>query len=167
WIVVDPDSRMTQIGVLPIAPDAQTHYFPSRTIEREGQERLAELATGWAQALVGAERPPAPTIWLETVGRDWAAAVRAALAAHAPRWAVLNFGVGGNASKRVGAELEIELLRHLLDLGLGVLLSRGVDSVEVEATDALTTRLTADGVDVAAIGTEGDLGALASPGRRQ
>src|SRR5262249_47569019 len=47
YLVVDADSRLAQLGVLPLAPDQRIRFLPTRTIELPGRERLAELAGGW------------------------------------------------------------------------------------------------------------------------
>src|SRR5207245_1792729 len=77
WVVVDPDSPLTQLNLLPLAPDAQTRYFPKGTFEAPGAERLAELAGIWAQQLTGLDERPRPTLWLPAEAPAWAAALRA------------------------------------------------------------------------------------------
>jgi ADP-heptose:LPS heptosyltransferase len=165
WLVVEADSRLTQLGMLPLAPDERSRYFVLRTVERPGRERLADLAGAWAAELVGADRPPLPCVWPSDAARDWAAALRAALDEHRPRWALVSFGVGGKAAKGLGADFETRLLRRLADHGLGVLLSRGVNEAEVAATRAVTDRLAAAGLDVLDLPASGD--GLAAAGRRQ
>jgi ADP-heptose:LPS heptosyltransferase len=167
WLVLDPDSRMAQTGLLPLAPDANTRYFPSRTLTLSGRERLAELASAWAQMLTGSREPPRATIWLDEADRDWAADLRRRLAPHAPRWAVVNLGVGGNAAKGLGSAFEGRLLRALLDEGFGVLLSRGVSEAEVAATDELVARLAASGLDVASLAPDADDQGIGGPGGRR
>jgi hypothetical protein len=166
WLLVDADSRLGQLGVLPLAPDDRTRFLPTRTVDLPGRERLAEMAGAWAAALLGDEEPARPRVWLTDAARGWAAAVRAQLVAHRPRWAVVHFGVGGKAAKGLGPDFEERLLRRLTADGLGVLLSRGVNEDEVAATLALTERLGAD-VDLLHLPAGSVLDPLDAEGRRQ
>ncbi|HZR00504.1 MAG TPA: glycosyltransferase family 9 protein [Chloroflexota bacterium] len=165
WLVVDPDSRITQLNLLPVAPDARTRFFPSRTIQRPGIERLGELAADWAHGLFGTRGTP--TVWLTADARAWADRLLAQLRPHARLWAAVNFGVGANERKRVGPDFERAVLRGLIADRLGVLLSRGVTDGEVAATNALCEGLAAEGVDVVHLPPDGDPVALAAPGQRQ
>lgn len=164
WVVVDPDSRLTQTGLMPVAPDDQVRYFPSRTIEVEGLERLSELAAHWAQALTRLPEPPRPRLWLRDAACEWAAAVRARLAPHGRRWVVVNLGVGGNPLKGLGPAFDERLVRGLIARGLGVLLTRGVADDEVANVAALSARLAAGGIDARDLPTDGPLSALDAPG---
>src|SRR5262249_10944610 len=132
WVVVDPDSPLTQRNLLPLAPDAQTRYFPKGTFAAPDAERLAEIPGAWAQPLPGLAGRPRPTIWLSDETREWAGSLRRGLAGHAPRWAVVNLGMGGNPRKGMGPVFEEHLVRRLVAGGLGVLLARGVSDDEVE-----------------------------------
>jgi ADP-heptose:LPS heptosyltransferase len=167
FLVVDTDSRITQLNLLPLAPDRRTRQFPKRTFEAARLERLGELAGCWTQALTGLPWRPQPTLWLPDDAHAWAAEVRAPLAPHARRWAVVNFGVGGNPAKGLGPIFEARLLRGLIARGVGVMLARGVSPIEHSGPDRHAAELARDGVDVRRIATDNRLGDLAAPGRRQ
>ena len=47
-IVIDPDSRLTQLGLLPICPEEDYYLFESRSYGRRGDEPLPDLARRWA-----------------------------------------------------------------------------------------------------------------------
>jgi hypothetical protein len=166
WLVVDPESRITQLGLLPLAEPAQTRFFASRTIGGIGDDRLAVLAGRWAQALTGRPTPPLPHVWLTDDALAWARSLRARVGAHVPRWAVVNLGVGGNERKRVGPLFERALVGGLLDAGFGVLLARGTAESEVAGIAALAGDLAAAGRDVAHLPPDAALDLLATPGRR-
>lgn len=167
WLVIDTDSRISQTNLLPLAPDERTRYFPKRTIEAPPLERLAELAGLWAEQLTGLPGRPLPRVWLPDSALDWADAVRAALDGHAERWAVVNFGVGGNPAKGLGPAFETRLVRGLLARGVGVLLARGIADAEHAERDRLAAELAASGTDVRRLGPEDAPDALEEPGRRQ
>ena len=48
WLVVDPDSWMTQFGLLPLADDRYCRYFDSRSYAEQSKATLAQLANEWA-----------------------------------------------------------------------------------------------------------------------
>lgn len=167
WLVIDTDSRITQTNLLPLAPDERTRYFPKRTIEAPPLERLAELAGLWIAQVTGLPGRPLPRLCLPDEALAWADAVHAALGGHTARWAVVNFGVGGNPAKGLGPAFEARLVRGLLERGMGVLLARGISQAESVAPDRLAAELASSRVDVAWLGADEAPEALCTAGRRQ
>lgn len=165
WIVVDLDSRLTQLGFLPLAADDRTRFMPTRTIQLAGLERLADIAGAWASALVGTAQPARPRIWSTEHATTWAGKLRSRLDANR-QWVVVHFGVGGNSAKSLGAEFEGRLVRRLAADGLGILLCRGVGDAELTATAALTARLV-PALDVLDLPAGGALDALEYDGSPQ
>src|SRR5215471_5050421 len=53
FLVVDPDSRLTQLGLLPLAPDSNYLLFPSREYTPSSSESLARLASDWSGQVFG------------------------------------------------------------------------------------------------------------------
>src|SRR5215471_10112639 len=53
FLVVDPDSRLTQLGMLPAAPDSNYLLFPSREYMPSSRESLARLASDWSGQVFG------------------------------------------------------------------------------------------------------------------
>ncbi|HEU4616584.1 MAG TPA: glycosyltransferase family 9 protein [Gammaproteobacteria bacterium] len=164
-IVVDPDSRLTQLGLLPPVAWRDYFHFPSRTYGAAEAAPLAELAARWVDETFGGERSGvgpadgahrrrAPALVLARADADWAARLGAALRGSARRRvASVSFGVGGNDRKRVGADFEAELLEWMVGRGWRVLLARGAGRDEVERTSALGARLADRGLDVLHLGT--------------
>ena len=54
-IVIDPDSRLTQLGLLPICPEDDYYFFESRSYGGEGDEPLSGLASRWAAETFGVD----------------------------------------------------------------------------------------------------------------
>ena len=52
-IVIDPDSRLTQLGLLPICPEDDYYFFESRAYGGDGDEPLSALARRWAAETFG------------------------------------------------------------------------------------------------------------------
>ena len=109
-LVIDPDSRLSQLGLLPLADTARTLFFESRA--RGGApDSLVELARAFVKETLGVDAAP----WIRPPAPDWV-----------PRADVaISFGVGENAAKRVSDAFEAELVQGLLDRGLSVLLDSG------------------------------------------
>ncbi len=107
-IVVDSDSRLTQLGLLPVCPEESYFLFESRSYGAETEDALPELAARWMREIFGAEdaRPyvalPEPA-WTERIA--------------------VSLGVGENPAKRIEDPFEEELLRKIhacaIDLGAG------------------------------------------------
>jgi ADP-heptose:LPS heptosyltransferase len=114
-VVIDPDSRLTQLGLLPVCPEESYYLFESRAYGGDGLDSLTTLAQRWAGAVFDvpdaapyaapAERPALP----------------------GGPFTIVNLGVGENPAKRVPDPFEADLLRALLrrqapvivDLGTG------------------------------------------------
>jgi len=116
-IVVDPDSRITQLGLLPVCPEENYYLFESRTYGGDGAESLGALARRWAAAtfeiedarsyIAPAETPDYPTGGI-----------------------AVSFGVGGNAAKRIADPFESRLLAALAERGLPLVVDAGAGGEE-------------------------------------
>ena len=50
-VVIDPDSRLTQLGLLPVCPEESYYLFESRAYGGDGLDSLTTLAQRWAAAV--------------------------------------------------------------------------------------------------------------------
>jgi len=116
--VIDPDTRLTQLGLLPICDEDRHYLFESRAYGSESEGPLPELAAAWAVETFGG--PPA---------RPFVALPKRP--ARAPYIAV-SLGVGENAAKRVADPFEEELLKLLAWTALPITLDRGAGGEEAE-----------------------------------
>jgi ADP-heptose:LPS heptosyltransferase len=117
-IVVDPDSRITQLGLLPICPEDRYYFFDSRSDSRPGS--LSQLASSWAQETFGVSGAP----WISTQGQS-AGTVDI----------TVSLGVGGNEAKRIGGPFERELMERLAASGKRILVDKGAGGEEAERVD--------------------------------
>jgi Glycosyltransferase family 9 (heptosyltransferase) len=133
-LVVDPDSRITQLGLIPVCAPEHYFHFPSRTArgsviasepafpsrDREGAVRsgnLTELTQAWL---------------LETFGESGEACIatpRVPIEGDAPR-ATVSLGVGDNETKRVHGDFEAQLIRALGEKFRTLWIDRGVGGNE-------------------------------------
>ncbi len=125
-IVIDPDSRLTQLGLIPIGDDARYFFFESRAFGGETDLSLPRLTAAWLKEVFDVEdaRPyvaPAAQKKIADITVSW--------------------GVGENQQKRVPGDFEFEVLSHLLRRNRPVLLDRGAGGEEAGRIDDLVRRL--------------------------
>ena len=143
WLLLDPDSRLTQLGLLVPAPAERHRRFPSRTLGSDGGATLGRLARDWTARVLGAAA--GSELELEQGAAAWARAARG----HGAPVIAVSFGTGGNARKRVADPFERGLLAWLCGQGWRVLLARGAAPEEVDATRRLCAGLERRGLAVA------------------
>lgn len=125
-LVIDPDSRLSQLGLLPLADVERTLFFESRGVGGPS-DSLVSLAGSFVGSTLGVEARP----WIQPPAPEWV-----------PRADVaVSFGVGENPAKRVSDAFEQDLIQGLLDRGLSVLLDSGAPgTAEAERAAALEAR---------------------------
>jgi hypothetical protein len=110
-LVIDPDSRLTQLGLIAVCPESNYLFFESRSFGGDRAERLPNLAARWAS---------------ETFGIEGARPYIAPLPVSEPRADItVSLGVGENPAKRIGGDFERELLCELARTGASVLVDKG------------------------------------------
>jgi ADP-heptose:LPS heptosyltransferase len=124
-IVIDPDSRMTQLGLIPVCEPEYYFHFPSRTADSnpDSAANLTDLTQHWLQQN------------FDVFGQAYIAPDPVPIEGEAPRVAV-SLGVGDNETKRVGADFESQLIRAL---GAGfrtIWIDRGVGGEEARRVTA-------------------------------
>ena len=124
-IVVDPDSRLTQLGLLPCCPDEDYYFFESRGYGGDSQLPLTTLTREW-------------------VGRTFNVEARPYIApAHAAdtREVTVSLGVGDNPEKRLDDTFERSLLERLSRTGRSILIDTGASSAEVARVERASAGL--------------------------
>lgn len=159
-LLVDTDSRLTQLGLLrPVADECCIH-FPSRSYEADSTERLGMLVRRWLDETFGGAPQPLAAFALDARDRAWARRLRGGGAAgrvSAARPAVaVSFGIGADPRKRVGHEFECGIVEMLLRRGCDVWLARGVTAEEAAECRRLCRRLEARGAAVEHRPRDGD-----------
>jgi hypothetical protein len=106
-IVIDPDSRLTQLGLLSVCDPDRYLHFESRSIGGDTDARLPDLAAQWigdleARPYVSPKPPFGP-----------------------PFDITVSLGVGGNWAKRLTDDREEVLLRMIGATGASVLVDKG------------------------------------------
>ncbi len=115
-VLIDPDSRLTQLGLLPVCAEECHHLFESRSYGGATDRPLPELAAAWAVETFGV-----------TGARPYVAL--GPLPRRDPYIAV-SLGVGENPAKRLEDPFEEELLRVLGRTGVPLWIDRGAGGEE-------------------------------------
>jgi ADP-heptose:LPS heptosyltransferase len=139
-ILIDPDSRHSQLGILPLVPDERYYFFDSRSDTTFNRKMsMPELTNDWFNRLTGEESFRYPAVWIPEHYLDRAAGFCSRFRNDgAKKIIAVNFGVGGNPRKRVSRHLEEKLLLTLLEEpGTVILLDKGVGNNEMLYTDSL------------------------------
>lgn len=121
-LIVDPDSRLTQLGLYPVAPDHRYYFFDSRSVEGPGS--LVDLARDWCAQVFEVDIP-SPKIMVGDPPFEFA---RPAIA--------VSLGVGGNDAKRIGGSFERNLLRELSGRAATVIVDKGAGEDEAARAEA-------------------------------
>jgi len=117
-VIIDPDSRLTQLGLLPVCPEEDYFFFESRSYGGESSETLSSLASRWVK---------------ETFGTANAAPfIQPVLPATVAPEITVSFGVGGNREKQVADPFERELVAYLSRSGASVVIDCGAGGEEEE-----------------------------------
>ena len=162
FLIVDPDSRLTQLGLLPLTRDDAGYCFlETRSFGSEesgpdapsanptGASSLPELTGLRLQTLFGKDTEPVyPYVSLAARDRGLGLSVREACG---PRLAAVNLGVGSNEAKRLDDEFERELTGSLVGKGYRVLLDRGTGEEELARIRRLESSLIGRGLSVSRI----------------
>lgn len=120
-IVIDPDSRLSQLGLISMCDERNYFHFPSRAYGGGGHEPLAKLAAQWAHRTFGVEG-----------ARPYVAPLRSA---EPPADITVSLGVGENATKRLDDTQERELLRALAATGASIVVDKGGSPEERERVE--------------------------------
>jgi ADP-heptose:LPS heptosyltransferase len=118
-ILVDPDSRLSQLGLLPVYPEERYFFFESRGFLAHTTQPLSKLTSQWCAQVFGVPfaRPYIAPKELETA-EDTDIAI--------------SFGVGGNPEKQMDPPFERSLLEALVAKRRRILLDCGASPDEMQ-----------------------------------
>lgn len=116
-LVLDPDSRLTQLGLIRVCPDDRYCFFESRSFGGNANERLPDLAARWA------DDPDAKPY------------VAPRPATGQPFDITVSLGVGENPGKRLDDAFEREVLQALAVTGATILVDKGGTAAERERVE--------------------------------
>lgn len=129
-IVIDPDSRLTQLGLLPVCPDDRYYLFESRAYGAQTNRSLPELASQWAAETLGISGAK-PYIAAPVIKVD---------AAPKRPYITVSLGVGENAAKRIADPFEERLLAVLAEMRLPICIDKGAGGAEAARVERAVER---------------------------
>ncbi|UCF90717.1 MAG: hypothetical protein JSW39_20885 [Desulfobacterales bacterium] len=150
-ILIDPDSRLSQLGVLPLIARDRYFFFDSRSDAASSRQMsMSELTNAWLDKITGQEDFCYPQVWIPDSYLNLATRLCEGIRNYGARRIVaVNFGVGGNPRKRVGRHLEERLLAALLQQPQTViLLDKGLGAAERTNANELIAAIAAQGYAV-------------------
>ncbi len=150
-VVIDPDSRLSQLGMLPLIDDDKYYFFNTRGWSSYPPKiSMSEMANYWMDNVLGEEAYAYPQVWLTPPATEHATAAVDKLRGNGCKSVVaVNLGVGGNDRKRVGIGFEEKLLEALLKKpDAVVLLDRGFGEEERAASQHLMDVVRSRGIAV-------------------
>ncbi len=125
-IVIDPDSRLTQLGLLPVCPEEDYFFFESRGYGGTGDESLPVLTRRWAAEIFGIADASA---YAAPVPQDTA-----------PADITISLGVGDNPAKRIADPFEEQLLRYLAGRRVSICIDKGAGGEEAARVERAIAR---------------------------
>ena len=126
-IVIDPDSRLTQLGLLPVCSEDAYFFFESRAYGGSSDAPLPALAERWMRETFG----------VETAQPYVAPAEATAKLIDVPGrpFVTMSFGVGENPAKRIRDPFEEQIVMHIARRGGYVLIDQGAGGEEAERVE--------------------------------
>jgi ADP-heptose:LPS heptosyltransferase len=125
-LVIDSDSRLTQLGLLPVCPEDRYHLFESRAYGGTTDASLPQLAAAWAEETFGV-----------TGAKPYIAL--AGVPTHRGNIAI-SLGVGENLAKRIPDPFEENLLALLAESGARICIDKGAGGEEAARVELAVAR---------------------------
>ena len=145
YLVVDPDTRLTQLGLLPVTDPQGYLFFPSREYGSSTRRSLTELASDWLDEVFGVATEGLPVISLRRADQENARRLVSRLRGDASRRVIaMNFGVGENVLKRVGVGFETSLSKRLALEGAALILDKGASLEEAAIVDNILAEVVSE-----------------------
>lgn len=161
YLILDTDSRLTQLGLLPLScaaessnnqdeqskdakkwPENDYLFFPSREYGSHTSRSLGELTSAWLNDVFGPEEMIYPRVCLARNDLEAASEVVRRIRGQARPVVSINFGVGENQLKRVGDEFETRLVNSLIQDGAAIILDKGAGEDEMRRANDIISNAT-------------------------
>ena len=127
-LVLDPDSRLTQLGLLPICAEERYHLFESRRYGGTSDDSLPALASQWTRETLGV---PNAVPYVAPSAEPFAVSPAPYIA--------ISLGVGENPAKRIPDPFEEHLLA-LLSARAPLVIDKGAGGEEAARVERAAAR---------------------------
>ncbi len=139
-LLIDPDSRLSQLGVLPMITDSQYRFFNSRGDSSYPKKMsISELTNYWLDKVLGENPFCYPKILTNQKDAEKSANLAKNLRNNGCENIIsINFGVGGNSRKMLTSQFEIKLILSLLrEPNTVILLDKGFGDEELSRSNQI------------------------------
>jgi hypothetical protein len=137
-LLFDPDSRLSQLGLLPLLDEENSFYFPSRTtgFNEKSQQNLSTLTNKWLDTLLDEEVSLASLVMFDDLHGSYSSLAEKLRHNGCKRIITINFGVGNDPRKKITPPFETDLIKGLLALpDTIIMLDTGRGDDEQKLTD--------------------------------
>ena len=151
YVVIDPDSRLLQLGLLPVLRDESRYFFlESRRFGEPGDGSMSRITLRWLNEIIGGQQEMddeiLPAVNLRERDKELARELCQGLRRGGSNFLVaVSFGVGGNQQKCLPDPFEKKLLLRLLEENSTVLLDKGFGEEEKARANRLVDCVRASG----------------------
>lgn len=154
WIVIDPDSRLTQVGMLPVVKDESRYFFFDGSVNDdvesapEKSTSIGEDIRAWANSCFGPFRDIDSVkckVSLLAEDVDFARRVINNLNLKEKHTVTYKVGVGDNNDKRLSDEFEHDLTRSLIERNKATIILHSSTGNERERAKAIYDRMVKEG----------------------
>jgi ADP-heptose:LPS heptosyltransferase len=165
YVVLDPDSRYLQLGLLPVLRDESRYFFfESRRAGSGGSANLSRLTNEWMNDMFGGpfggNDTFSPRLALRKQDTDSGVQLWRRLGeGGASHVVAMSFGVGGNIEKRLTDSFEERVVARLIADGATIVLDQGAGEEEAERAQRIaeSVRSRADSVATLSAGSPDSL----------
>ena len=167
YVIIDSNSRITQLGLLPLVKDDTGYYlFEPLAHADEEKRKLGEDVNEWLTKVFkkgNAEDITYPTLSIPADYNKAAKEFYQKLANNNQSIATVNFGVGGNNDKRISDTFEFKIVLHLIVNGATVILDEGFGEEEIKRADSIINQLKERGKTVIKVNDDLSFATTTSP----
>lgn len=150
-LLFDPDSRLSQLGLLPLYEVKYCYYFSSRNDTPRQNVRISQLTNSWLNYLLDEEENSPPNV---SIRPSHLADIRSFWGQFLPKTKkiVINFGVGNDPQKRLSDPFEEQLLYTLLQQkDTLIILDSGLHPDEGKRAQVLMKKMKSRGIPTIAV----------------
>jgi ADP-heptose:LPS heptosyltransferase len=135
-LLFDPDTRLSQLGLLPLLDEENSFYFPSRTAgyNDNSQQNLSTLTNKWLDTLLEERVSLAPLAMFDDLHGTYTNLAENLKQNGCKQLITINFGVGNDPRKKITPLFEADLIKGLLAIPDTIIMldtGRGDDEQQV------------------------------------
>ncbi len=151
YIIIDADTRLSQVGLLPFTAGDRGYFFYEADIDKD--KLLAEHFSDWLNKTFVEEGESAlyPSLYPEDKDLSLAKELFRKFSLEDKYVIGVHLGTGGVSSKAVSIPFETELIHSLIREGATVMLYKGVNAKEEERTDRIIGALKKEDISISEI----------------